>query len=651
MNWPLNMWKGIVRIRFQFIFSITKSLNLIIFATQMKCILGLFSFSFFFSSLFAQIDSSRIYYRKVSSYYIADSSYFHLDTNLYGLHQPNPISFLGNIGMSQLPLLFQFQSQNLSNHAYQVNLNVPVFKLEDVKFCSSYKPFFSIYAFSGKGQEQLLDAFHTQTLRKQFSYTFRFYRGNSQGFISRQRTNFSQFYLSLNIPLFKNKKGFHRLKLMPFLINNLNNFNENGGASSDSALDNAYKTSNFFSSSTVKFLKVRQAEANRKISNFAVGSENIFLLKNDSASGSQQSIVHHIFADRQKNYFTDKNLSKDQTIYPIFYDSSNFTNDSIHHFTFSNAISYRAEKVKRYFYEVGGKHENTLYINHGTNKFNDNYNLFANAYKQFGNYFNTLNLSAQAEYCAVGNLQNGTLLRANAIWSHNDSIKKIWQVNAQFEFSNRKPLLFYQQYSANSFVWKNEFNAVLNQQLNLTAQYLPLKLSAGIYYQTLYNGIIFNQYQRPEQIGSAIGNTRLFVSHQFVWKRLRFFNTVHYQVTSNSDVIKIPNLYSQHALFYESKLIKKNFKFQIGLDLQYIPSFQSYAYSTGTNQFYLQNTFKTKDQIYADVFFNVFIKPAYIFVKMEHANQFYFPQQSEVVQNYLLKPRALRFGVRWNFLD
>jgi hypothetical protein len=617
----------------------------------MKRIIGLISFSFFISSLFAQIDSSRIYYRKISNHYIADSLYFHLDTNLYGVQQPNAISFLGNIGMSQMPLLFQFRSQSLSNQAYQVNLNVPVFKLEDVKYCKSYKPLFSVYAFSGKGQEQLLDAFHTQTLRKQFSYTFRFYRGNSQGFISRQRTNFSQFYLSLNIPLFKNKSGIHRLKLMPFLINNLNNFNENGGASSDSALDNAYKTASFFSSSTVNFLKVRQAGANRKISNFAFGSENTFLLKMDSASGVKQSIVHHVFVDRQKNYFTDASPGTNQSIYPIFYDSATYTNDSMHHFTFSNAISYRIEKVKRYFYEVGGKHENTLYINHGTNKFNDNYYLFANASKKLSNYFNTLNLSAQAEYCALGNIQNGTLLRANANWLHNDSVKKIWQVEAQFEFSNRKPLLFYQQYSANSFAWKNDFNSVLNQQLNVTAHYLPLKLSAGLYYQTLYNGIVFNTYQRPEQIGSVIANTRLFLSHQLAWKRLRFFNTVHYQITSNTDVIKMPSLYTKHALFYESKLIKKNFKFQVGLDLQYIPSFQSYAYSTGTSQFYLQNTFKSKDQFYADVFFNVFIKPAYIFIKMEHANQFYFPQQSEVVQNYLLKPRALRFGVRWNFLD
>jgi hypothetical protein len=530
-------------------------------------------------------------------------------------------------------------------------LNVPVFKLEDIKFCKSYKPLFSIYAFSGKGQEQLLDAFHTQTLRKQFSYTFRFYRGNSQGFISRQRTNFSQFYLGLNIPLLKNDKGIYRLKLMPFLINNSNNFNENGGASSDSALDNIYKTANFFSSSTVNFLKIRQAGANRKISNFAFGSENIFLLKMDSASGIQQSIVHHIFADRQKNYFTDASPSADQTIYPIFYDSVAYTKDSMHHFTFSNALSYRVEKTKRYFYQVGAKHENTLYINHATDKFNDNYYLFANTSKKLSNYFNALNLSAQAEYCAFGNLQNGTLIRANASWSHNDSIKKIWQVEAQFEFSNRKPLLFYQQYSANSFAWKNEFNSVLNQQLNVTAHYLPLKLSAGLYYQTLYNGIVFNPYQRPEQVRSVIANTRLFLSHQLAWKRLRFFNTVHYQITSNTDVIKMPSLYSQHALFYESKLIKKNFKFQAGLDLQYIPSFQSYAYSSGTNQFYIQNIFKSKDQIYADLFLNVFIKPAYIFVKMEHANQFYFPQQSEIVQHYLLKPRAIRFGVRWNFLD
>ncbi len=617
----------------------------------MKRIVGFIFLFVFCLSLYSQIDSSRIYYRKIAGNYVADSLHFNLDSNLYGVHQPNSISFLGNIGVSQMPLLFQFQNHSLSNQAYNINLNVPIFKVEDIKFCQSFKPLFSVYAFSGRGQEQLLDAFHTQTLRKQFSYTFRFYRGNSQGFMNRQRTNFSQFYLALNIPLFKNKYGAHRIKLLPYIINNLNNFNENGGVANDSALDNVYKNVSFFSSAPVSFLKIKLLDANRKITNTAFGSENHLLIKYDSLTTVKTSLVHHIHFDRQKNTYTDTKPIDDKSIYPIFYNSATNTNDSMYHAVFSNTLSFRTEKIKQHVFEIGANYERTKYTNNGFQRKDENYSIHVLGNKQMRFGYNNLFVNAYSEYVLAGNLNNGFLARANANWLQNDSSKTKFIITANYQFSNRKPVLFYQQYGANSFLWNNMFKPIIHQQFDLAVSYLPLKLRAAVFFETITNGIVMSTYQRPDQIDATITNTRLALSHELAWKRLRFFNTLNFQVSSNTSLVKMPNLYTKHSLFYESKTIKKNFKFQVGIDVQYLPSFQSYAYSPGTNQFYLQNQFKTKDQVYADLFFNLYIKPVYIFFKMEHANQFYFPQQSEVVETYLLKPRALRFGLRWNFLD
>jgi hypothetical protein len=618
----------------------------------MKRIFGFLYFAFCLFTLSAQIDSSQIYYRKIGDHFLGDSLKLSIDTNLFGIHQPNSISYLGNIGLTQMPSLFQFTPQDLSNQAYLTSLNVPVFSLKDVYFGHSRKPIFSVYAFSGRGQEQLLDAFHTQTLRKQFSYTFRLYRGNSQGFVNRQRSNYSQFYLALHIAMFKNKKGTARLKMMPFLINNLNNFNENGGVSVANTLDSLYSKVNILSSSQINFLKVKLTNANRKLQNLAFGSENTWLLTNDTLAKIKKQLVHTIFVDRQKNSYSDANaVIKDSSIYPIVYDTNAFTKDSMHHFVFSNALAYRVENRGRYFYDIGAKHENTIYINHGDKNYYDNYSLFFKGAKTVEVKQNNLALSAKADYCFIGSLQNGLVLSSRADWWHKDSIRSIWHLQGQIEVSNRKPLLFYQQYAANSFVWHNRFGSTYNQQIEVIGSYLPLRISVGAYHQITNKSIVMSRFQRPDQVYESISNLRLFASHQFAWRRLRFFNTVNYQSTSNKDLVAIPSFYTKHSLFFESKLIKKNFKFQAGVDIQYLSSFKPYQYSPALNQFYLQETFVSKDQIYADAFFNVYIRPAYIFIKLEHANQFYFPQTSEVLQGYVLKPRALRFGLKWNFLD
>jgi hypothetical protein len=601
--------------------------------------------------LLAQKDSGKIYTQKLSGPIIADSAYFYADTNLYGVHQPNPFSALGNIGLTQLPMLFQYKSVSLENRVYIHDLNVPVFRKEDVKFCRSSKPIFSVYAFSGRGQEQLLDAFHTQTLRKQFSYTFRFYRGNSVGFVNKQRSSYSQFYLGLNVPLFKNGAGEHRLKLMPYLINNSNNFNENGGAISDSALNNLYKNAGFLSNSSISLLRVNITTANRRITNLAFGTQNTFTLRSDTLSPVKHFLIHQFHFDRERNKYEDTGPSDNKAFYPIFYKSKTIIKDTMHLFLLSNSLSYRIEKRNYFLIEAGIKQENTKYINDSVNRYYDNYGLFGSVFKRFKIQKHLLAVKGTAQYQLIGNLSKSFSLESHARYERHDTAGVKYLIEGRYQLSNRPALLFYQNYSSNNFKWINNFDPIINQQFQIHFAYLPWKLQIGNYFQTLQNHVFINQFQYADQTSRIIVNNKLFLSHAFNWKRIHFNNTINLQSTSDKAIVQIPSFTTSHALFYESKLIKNNLRFQLGIDVQYIPSFSPNNYSPALNQFYLQSGYKNKDIIYADAFFNLYIRPAYIFFKMEHVNQFYFPQQSELVESYLLKPRALRFGVRWNFWD
>jgi len=82
------------------------------------------------------------------------------------------------------------------------------------------------------------------------------------------------------------------------------------------------------------------------------------------------------------------------------------------------------------------------------------------------------------------------------------------------------------------------------------------------------------------------------------------------------------------------------------ISVSYIPL----AWMPATREFYNQNEYKSVNYPYIDVFLNVRIKRARLFIKMDHVNSGLMGFNYFMIPNYSYVDRAFRFGVSWKFL-
>ena len=86
--------------------------------------------------------------------------------------------------------------------------------------------------------------------------------------------------------------------------------------------------------------------------------------------------------------------------------------------------------------------------------------------------------------------------------------------------------------------------------------------------------------------------------------------------------------------------------------MSYNSNYFGNAYAPAIGQFYVQNEQKLTFYPVVDVFLNVKIKKARIFVKMEHLNQGIFRQKGYYVSpNYAMPERLFRLGFSWAFYN
>src|SRR2546430_1673729 len=102
---------------------------------------------------------------------------------------------------------------------------------------------------------------------------------------------------------------------------------------------------------------------------------------------------------------------------------------------------------------------------------------------------------------------------------------------------------------------------------------------------------------------------------------MHFNNTINYQTTQNTDIIRLPSLLTFSQLYYENKFFKNNLWLQFGAQARYVSAYMANAYMPETNQFYLQDKKNYGDYVFIDVFFNAQIDRFRFFLLASHINQ------------------------------
>jgi hypothetical protein len=170
-------------------------------------------------------------------------------------------------------------------------------------------------------------------------------------------------------------------------------------------------------------------------------------------------------------------------------------------------------------------------------------------------------------------------------------------------------------------------------------------------YTRLTNYVYLNQEVLPKQYRNALTVLSAHVSKEF---RLKHWITTVYvagqQITPDS-ILQLPAFIGKLSLCYDVVLFNNALHSQIGVTGTYHSQWYQDAYMPALRAFYRQNSYLSGNYPYLDVFININIKRARLFVKYEHFNAALMNYNYILVPDYPQADAAFKFGISWLFFD
>ncbi len=219
---------------------------------------------------------------------------------------------------------------------------------------------------------------------------------------------------------------------------------------------------------------------------------------------------------------------------------------------------------------------------------------------------------------------------------------------------NARPSYFLNNYASNWLAWDNDFSA--SQEIRLRGEFISphRKFKVGAYVSQLNNYVYINQNAVPEQASEALVTGTAFIEKDIRWWKFGFLFRLYGQYSSHEKIIPLPAFAGYQSTYFQTWLVPKVLTMQLGWDINYHTKYYAYAYMPSSGMFYLQEEQKIGGYPFFDLFLNLQIKRARIFVKTEGLNTLLnntLGKDYFMVYRYPLNEFRVKFGVSWAFYD
>jgi len=603
------------------------------------------SFYYFFEK---NIDSSNNY--KV----------YNVDTSLHNFQFFDPASrcydfysSLGNIGLATRNNIFNI-NQNFAFDYGVHSFDPYIYQNDNIKYYSSLSPYTRLFYSMGSKKEQMFQVTHSHVIKRQLTIAADFRIINSIGRYSfRQSSNNKNAYFTAYYNTRNKKFGF----LANFIYNNVK-VQENGGITNDTLYENYRK--GLSDSSCSIFLK----NAMSKLRDFSFYFKGYFELHNLNKFLSKDTTIkkpNHKYNIGRLNftslYRNQKFKYEDGTINPYYYDNIYFdtvsSKDSVIVYTLENSFYWsnndtRSDGSPRNLRIEAGSEYNYHEIKYidSTRKIINNIIPFV---KLRFSFFNGHYFTGSFKYL-IG------IFHPEAYHANASIFKKIIFKEKKFgalyfkaSFSSLNSACQPQYYYSNFFQWDNNFR---NQKiLNLDFGYQYPKLNIGASFSNLSNYIYYDSLALPAQSGDKpLTVINVYLKKNFDFGIFGLDNNFSYQYSDNN-IINVPMFSGKQTYYLKGSLFKKALYAEIGFNLNYNTLYYADNYMPVTKIFYTQNSVPVGNYLYADVFLNLKIKRAFLFVMLQHVNAGLMGYNYFTTPHYPMQDRMFRFGVSWWFFN
>jgi hypothetical protein len=565
-----------------------------------------------------------------------------------------------NFGL--MPFANMGQTYNTLTFNTSQNNSVPLFGARakhfnymtnsDINYYEVPTPWTRLTYKTGFGQGQMLDAFFTINLSKQFNFSIAYKGLRSLGDYQNTLSSSGNFRFTTN---YKSKNERYRAKAHIVIQDILNQ--ENGGISNDDIVN--------FESGNEEFLdrsvfdpNFDNAENILKGKLFFLNQSYDIVKKSDSLSNNRLSIINTI--SLEDKYFQFSQASPALDFFGDSFTSNISDKVTLENFETSLGINYSNNTLGDVMLAV--KYTD---VNYGYNSvvlfpgeiipnrikasFIGLEAGYSKTYKGFTIKTNGgLNLSEEF----VGSFLNG-VISLNVF----DDVSLSGGININTRLANYNHLLYQSDYINYNWHNFNDFKNINTQQLNISLKSQKY-FNADLDISNIDNYTYFNLEDQidevkiiaPRQYNRPLQYIRLKFQKEFRVGNLALDNTIMYQnVVSDEDVLNVPTFIARNTLYYSNQLFKKAMTLQTGVTFNYFTEYNMNGYDPLLAEFYTQNQTKLGGFPRLDFFVNAKIRQTRIFVKAEHFNSSFTGYDYFSAPNQPFRDFTIRFGLVWDF--
>jgi hypothetical protein len=363
------------------------------------------------------------------------------------------------------------------------------------------------------------------------------------------------------------------------------------------------------------------------------------------------SIIHTINYSNNRHRFIS-NLPVIDTCYQNLYahpDSA--TNDYTNMWSMKNTIALSMREGFQDWIKFGL----TAFVNFENRKFSlpgeslegtvdyDEFATFIGAelVKTQGKLFT---FNARGELCVVGT-DLGEFNLTGQLKTKFKLLGKDASINANGFIKNQRPAFYQNHNHSRYFWWDNSFKNIQKVHVGGEVDVESTKTNITASVESIQNFIFFGTDGMPQQYNANLQVITAKLRQNFRYKALGWENEIAYQLSSNKDVLPLPQICAYTNLYLDFNLVKV-LRLQLGVDAHYFTSYAAPYYEPATQQFQNQNELKIGDYPIINGYANFQLKQANFFISGYNLSSLFIkPGGYFSLPHYPLNPMILKLGI------
>jgi len=609
-------------------------------------------------------------------YYLDSARAYNLDTSINDFTRRFPIPathvYLGNTGAPTRSHLFERRGRagfDPGFHAYDVYK----FRLEDVRFFNTTRPFTELgYSLASKA-EQTIDIFHTQNRSPHWNASIRYRLINAPGYFKNQKTYHNNYQVTswYQSP---NKRYNNYL----VLLRNKLQAQESGGIATDT---NYLDLPDYDDRFVIPTKIGPNNDANgRDFFRFERRTGNLYDEKN-------------IVLRQQYDLGRKDSLVTDSTVIPLFYPRLRFEHtfkSGTYEYEFRDEVGDSAYYRRNYGFNTQGLTD-TILLRDKWREISNDFSIYqfpdASNLQQFiklGAEYQFLkgqvrgnrtlyNFMAHGEYRNRTRNQKWDMLAFARIYINGYNAgdyhaygslqrllgRRLGSLQIGGQSINRSAPFIYDQRSKFYLDVPKTFNKENTTHLFVRINNARLQLQLGVDYYLVSNYLYLTNFRELRQEGALFNVLRINALKTFrLARRLNLHSEVYVQQRAGNAQVNLPALFTRNRLAYEGNLGFRNLNFSGGLEVRYHTPYKMDNYSPALGQFFYQDSITISNLPDVHAFVNFRIKSFKAFFRVENLNTarfsdegFGFLNNNLAAPDYPTPGLLFRFSIFWSFVN